>query len=251
MNTWVRRSLNVGALTAGALLASGAAGAAAQAGPSMTSTDNVGIGNGTQLLLPVQAPINICGNAVAVAGVAGAGCEGGSAASLDPEWGYDHYRRHSGGGPTMTSNGNVGILNGTQVYAPVQVPINACGNAVGVLGVAGAGCDGGADAEIGGDRPEQHYGKGKGKGHGKGKGNGHGKGYGGYEEAGHPEAEAAAGSSGGGGGTMLTSGNLGVLNGTQALVPVQIPINICGNAIAVLGSAEAGCQGGATATAAG
>jgi hypothetical protein len=248
MNTWVRRSLNVGALTAGALLASGAAGAAAQAGPSMTSTDNVGIGNGTQLLLPVQAPINICGNAVAVAGVAGAGCEGGSAASLDPEWGYDHYRRHSGGGPaampaaslrsdaTTSTDRNVGILNGTQVYAPVQVPINACGNAVGVLGVAGAGCEGGAEAELGGDRPEKHYGKGK----GKGKGKGHGKGHGGYEEAEHPDAEAVAASSGDA--TMITSGNVGVLNGTQALVPVQVPINVCGNAISVLGVAHAGCE---------
>jgi hypothetical protein len=227
MNTWVRRSLNVGALTAGALLASGAAGAAAQAGPSMTSTDNVGIGNGTQLLLPVQAPINICGNAVAVAGVASADCEGGSAASLDPEWGYDHYRRHSGGGPTMISNDNVGILNGTQVYAPVQVPINACGNAVGVLGVAGAGCEGGAEAELDDDRHRE------GKGHGKGKGNG------GYEEAERPKAEAVAASSGDA--TMITSGNVGVLNGTQALVPVQIPINVCGNAISVLGVAHAGC----------
>jgi hypothetical protein len=240
MNTWVRRSLNVGALTAGALLASGAAAGAAQAGPGMTSTDNVGIGNGTQLLLPVQAPINICGNAVAVAGVAGAGCQGGSAASLDPEWGYDHFRRHSG--PGLATNDNVGLLNGTQVYAPVQVPINACGNAVAVAGVAGAGCQGGADAALDGDRPGKHHGKGKGKGKGKG--------HGGYEDAEQPEAGAVA-SSGGDATAMsaashhsdatITSGNLGVLNGTQALVPVQIPINICGNAVSLLGVAGAGC----------
>lgn len=237
MKTWVRRSLNVGALTAGALLASGAAGAAAQADPTMTSTDNVGIGNGTQVLLPVQAPINLCGNAVGVLGAASAGCAGGSAASLDPEWGYHHYRQHAGGGPTMITTDNTGILNGTQVYAPVQVPINACGNAVAVAGVAGAGCEGGADADLDGDQPDHdrpdHADKPD-------------KGHGGYEPADLPKAELVATS--GGGTTMITSGNVGVLNGTQALVPVQIPINVCGNAIGVLGVANAACEGGASAT---
>ena len=30
--------------------------------------------------------------------------------------------------------------------------------------------------------------------------------------------------------------------------PISAPINVCGNAIAVLGSAQAGCKGGATVT---
>lgn len=236
MKTWVRHSLNVGALTAGALLASGAA---AHAQPTMLSTDNVGLLNGTQALIPIQAPINVCGNAVAVAGFAAAGCQGGSAAELDPEWSFRHFQ--------MVSSDNIGIGNGTQVFAPIQAPVDVCGNAVAVAGAATAGCEGGASADLDGEHESK--GKGHGKGHGYGKGHGKGKGHGpgsyGYEPATAPAAEVVATSAGDP--TMITSGNIGVLNGTQALVPIQIPINVCGNAIGVLGAATAGCEGGATA----
>ena len=44
-----------------------------------------------------------------------------------------------------------------------------------------------------------------------------------------------------------TSGNAGVGNGTQVVAPVQVPVNVCGNAIAVVGAAAARCQGGGRA----
>ena len=47
--------------------------------------------------------------------------------------------------------------------------------------------------------------------------------------------------------TYLTTNNYGILNGTQIVLPTQIPINICGNAIAILGGAFAHCGGGAIA----
>ena len=42
-----------------------------------------------------------------------------------------------------------------------------------------------------------------------------------------------------------TSGIGSVLGGNQVVVPISIPINVCGNAVAVLGLAGAGCKGGA------
>lgn len=45
-----------------------------------------------------------------------------------------------------TSSGNAGIGNGTQVQAPVQAPVNVCGNGV---GVAGAGVGGNGDCKAG------------------------------------------------------------------------------------------------------
>jgi len=45
------------------------------------------------------------------------------------------------------------------------------------------------------------------------------------------------------GGTNV--GNISILSGNTIDIPIAIPINVCGNAIAVLGVAEAGCQGGA------
>ncbi|GAB3220451.1 hypothetical protein GCM10027447_04860 [Glycomyces halotolerans] len=106
-------------------------------GTNMTSKRNVGLLNGTQLFAPVQAPVNVCGNAVAAGGIAGAECVGGASATLE------------GGDTNMTSTENVGIGNGNQVYAPIQAPVNICGNAVAVLGTATASCEGGASAEHG------------------------------------------------------------------------------------------------------
>lgn len=43
-----------------------------------------------------------------------------------------------------------------------------------------------------------------------------------------------------------TSGEGGVLSGNQVIVPITAPINVCGNAVAVVGGAVAGCRGGAS-----
>ncbi|WP_285578291.1 chaplin family protein [Actinoallomurus iriomotensis] len=43
-----------------------------------------------------------------------------------------------------------------------------------------------------------------------------------------------------------TSGDGSILGGNQVNVPISIPVNVCGNAIAVIGGARAGCRGGAS-----
>lgn len=43
-----------------------------------------------------------------------------------------------------------------------------------------------------------------------------------------------------------TDGRGGVLSGNQVIVPVSIPVDVCGNAIAIIGVSEAGCRGGAS-----
>lgn len=48
------------------------------------------------------------------------------------------------------TSGNGGVLSGNQVVAPISVPVNVCGNAVAVLGIANAGCVGGAGVHNGG-----------------------------------------------------------------------------------------------------
>lgn len=44
-----------------------------------------------------------------------------------------------------------------------------------------------------------------------------------------------------------TSGDGSILGGNQLVVPISIPVNVCGNAVAVVGGARAGCRGGASA----
>lgn len=44
---------------------------------------------------------------------------------------------------------------------------------------------------------------------------------------------------------VYNAGNVSVLSGNTVNIPVAIPVDVCGNAIAILGFAEASCRGGA------
>ena len=48
-------------------------------------------------------------------------------------------------------------------------------------------------------------------------------------------------------GNILGNGNIPILSGNNVQIPVQIPVDICGNALAILGFANASCVGGAAA----
>src|SRR5260370_14956110 len=47
------------------------------------------------------------------------------------------------------ASGNASVLSGNRVTAPVSVPADVCGNAGALLGIASAGCRGGAAAAAG------------------------------------------------------------------------------------------------------
>lgn len=286
MNTWVRKSFKVGVLSAGVLLFAGNAANAANlnsfgnsgllsgnqinlqaqapidvcgnaigvvgnasagceggswatlggdAGPDMNSFGNSGVLSGNQINAQIQAPIDVCGNAVGVFGNTQAGCKGGSWATLGGgddanEHSSHHYNKtwnhknkatgthtmkakpimahgtegHTLEGTNLNSFGNSGIGSGNQVNLGLQVPVDVCGNAIGIVGNAQASCEGGATA------------------------------------------------TGGTGDVSANSGfNSGILSGNQVNGLVQIPVNVCGNAIGLFGNVQAGCKGGSTATAGG
>jgi hypothetical protein len=48
------------------------------------------------------------------------------------------------GPPDVSTSGDASFLSGNEVQVPISVPINLCGNAIAVIGIAGAGCEGGA-----------------------------------------------------------------------------------------------------------
>jgi LPXTG-motif cell wall-anchored protein len=152
-----------------------------------------------------------------------------------------------------TTSGNNSILGGNQINAPISVPLNVCGNALALLGDAFGGCEGGASVNGG-----------SGSGHMTTSGN---NSIGGGNQLNAPvkvpvnicgNSAAALGtalagckggastSGGSGSGHMTTSGNHSILGGNQVNAPISVPVNICGNAAAVLGFAAAGCEGGAT-----
>ncbi|MEO3825743.1 chaplin family protein [Actinomadura sp. B10D3] len=139
-----------GALAIGAAFGSGPAGAATMHGGyggghdgkvRMETSHNFGILNGNQVFAPISIPVDVCGNAIAIAGISRAQCKGGAT-----------VKNPGGRNVKMKSAGNFGILNGNQVFAPISVPVNACGNAVGALGAAQAQCKGGATVKNPGGR---------------------------------------------------------------------------------------------------
>jgi hypothetical protein len=215
------------------------------------TSGNGSILGGNQLNAPINLPVNVCGNAVAVLGSAAAGCKGGATA-----W-TTAVIKHT---PSVVqgTSGDGSILGGNQVNAPVNLPIDVCGNAVALLGMADAGCKGGASVT-------------NSDGHGSGvvqHTSGDGSILGGNQVnapvkapvnvCGNSAAAAGSASSGCRGGASVTggtsrvvqhtSGDGSILGGNQFNTPVNAPIDVCGNAVAVLGSADAGCKGGATVT---
>ncbi|MBX6769665.1 MAG: DUF320 domain-containing protein, partial [Actinomadura rubrobrunea] len=159
----------------------------------------------------------------------------------------------SGGGQRTT--GTAGVGSGNQVNAPVSVPVDVCGNAI---GNALASCDGGATVRDGGS---DYYGYARQATSGAGavlSGN----------QANAPvaapvsicgNAGALIGQTGafcrggahtrtGSGGGQGTSGRNSVASGNQVHAPVKIPANVCGNAAALIGTAAAACKGTSVAT---
>jgi hypothetical protein len=102
-----------------------------------TTSGNGSVLGGNQISLPITVPVNLCGNAVAVLGVANAACQGGASVGTPASGGAS-----ASGGSTNpgTTSGSGSIGGGNQISVPITVPVNLCGNAVAVLGTATASC---------------------------------------------------------------------------------------------------------------
>lgn len=187
MHAYVRRGL-YGTLTAGGLLLLGAAAASAD------TTGDHSIAGGSQILAPVTAPASVHGNAVSVLGRSSTSSAAMGGAAQSPT-----ASRSAG----ATTSGSRGLASGTQVVAPVTVPVNLGGNAISVLGSSSTS---------------------------------------------KASTNAARTSGTDAGGTAAsTSGDGGAGSGTQVVAPVSAPLDVGGNAIAVLGrssSASAGPESG-------
>ncbi|MFK4689238.1 chaplin [Streptomyces pristinaespiralis] len=113
--------------------------------------------------------------------------------------------------------GSPGVLSGNGVQLPVHVPVNVCGNTVNVVGLlnpaAGNSCVNASHGENGG----------KG-GHGEegGQGGSHSDGAGSHNGGGaHADGE--------------TAHSPGVLSGNGVQLPVDVPVNVSGNSVNVVG----------------
>ncbi|WP_420706914.1 chaplin family protein [Streptomyces sp. NRRL F-2664] len=132
----------------------------------------------------------VAGGGLAVAGVSG----------------LAHADADAGG----TAERSPGLLSGNLVQLPVDVPVNACGNTVNVVGLlnpaAGNRC---ANASQGGGA---HAG----------------------QSTSH-RSTPAAGNGGGATADGRTNGSPGVLSGNGIQLPVDLPVNVSGNSVNVVG----------------
>ncbi|MGV9884035.1 chaplin [Streptomyces sp. NPDC003006] len=118
--------------------------------------DASGILSGNTVQAPVEVPVNVCGNSVNAVGAANPVADnscGNSSAPAEHHPGPSHRpsgpaatarAEHRTTGTTRTSGASAhgeavhssGALSGNNVMAPVKVPVNVCGNHVGVVSIA-------------------------------------------------------------------------------------------------------------------
>ena len=156
-------------------------------GQSATTDGSGGVASGNQIVVPVDAALDVCGNSVAVAGVSEAECT--SVVEVLEEEGSPETT-------TTTTDGSGGVASGNQIVLPVDAAIDICGNSVAILGGASAKCTTIINIIHASDANEA---------------------------------------------APTTDGSGGVASGNQVVVPVDAAVEICGNAVSVLGLAESSC----------
>ncbi|WP_323182558.1 chaplin [Streptomyces sp. NBC_00094] len=139
---------------------------------------------------------------------------------------------HADAGAQGAAVGSPGVISGNTVQLPVHVPVNVCGNTVNVIGLlnpaAGNSC-----ANTSPEPAPEPGGYGEEDG-----------GYGSHKDLpGTPRGgeqgggSHGGGSSNGGGSTAETStgGSPGVLSGNGLQLPIDLPVNVSGNSVNVVG----------------
>ncbi|MER6103151.1 chaplin [Streptomyces sp. NPDC001832] len=129
MRKALSKSVLVMAAASGILTAAGGY-AFADASADGAAIGSPGVGSGNTVQVPVHVPVNVCGNTVTVIGL------------LNPAFGNECENKggagNGNGGQGASAEGaatnSSGVLSGNVIQAPVDVPVNACGNSVNVIG---------------------------------------------------------------------------------------------------------------------
>ncbi|WP_326700698.1 chaplin [Streptomyces sp. NBC_01754] len=132
MRQVLNKSMIVMAAASGILTAAGGY-AHADASAEGAAVGSPGVGSGNAVQVPVHVPVNLCGNTVDVIALLNPAF-GNTCANVGPDEGD-----HRGGGPGAHAEAEAadspGVLSGNVVQAPVDIPVNACGNSVDIVGL--------------------------------------------------------------------------------------------------------------------
>lgn len=177
---------------AGGVLALSGGYAHADAGAAGTASGSPGVLSGNSVQVPIDIPVNVCGNSVSVGGLlnptsgndcgngsadsdrssgpqtrtmpggSGNGAQAGDTTATDgqdrhTEPGTGRHRAPGGASAEGVAQGSPGILSGNSIQAPIDIPVNLCGNSVTIGGLLnpafGNSCSN--DAEVPPPPPEE------------------------------------------------------------------------------------------------
>ena len=243
--TWVRKTLSIGVLAAGALLLGPAAAAQADGwndGIAQQSVGNFGVANGNQFAFPINMPVNECGNSTALGGISYAAAACTNAIGVDGRKSIVTKVRKSESFDSAKGFDSSKNLLGN----------NLLGNAAHQLA---HGSPAGHKPSFGHVSPDFGHGKqfnhvspswghiAPSFGH-VSPGLGQGMPSSGVDFGGH---NGHNGQSVGGDWDDIKQtsvGNFGYLNGNQVAAPINMPINVCGNSLSLLGASysQASCS---------
>ncbi|MFI6090285.1 chaplin family protein [Streptomyces sp. NPDC051218] len=137
MRQVTRKGLITVAAATGVLAISGGY-AQADSGARGGASDSPGVLSGNSVQLPVDVPVNVCGNSVNVVGVLNPAMGNNCANTSDDDG--SGPGKPSGGGSSADghTSDSPGVGSGNNVQLPVDVPVNVCGNSVTIGGLGNA-----------------------------------------------------------------------------------------------------------------
>ncbi|MGA5202415.1 chaplin [Streptomyces variegatus] len=124
----MRQTLSKGAFAAAAatgILSLYGSPALADSDASGVAKDSPGVLSGNSVQVPVDVPVNLCGNTVNV--IAALNTAFGNSCGNISHKSKDH---DAGADASAVVKGSPGVLSGNNVQVPLEVPVNACGNNV-------------------------------------------------------------------------------------------------------------------------
>ncbi|MGW1023317.1 chaplin family protein [Streptomyces sp. NPDC002577] len=140
MRQVTRKRLTLAAATG--VLAMTGGYAHADSGASGTASDSPGVLSGNSVQVPVDIPVNVCGNTVNVIGALNPAADNDCSNDSDDDGGNGDDQPSGGGSEAggHTSH-SPGVGSGNHVQVPVDVPVDVCGNSV-TIGGLGTGAGG-------------------------------------------------------------------------------------------------------------
>ncbi|HBF80364.1 MAG TPA: peptidase [Streptomyces sp.] len=133
MRQVLNKSMIVMAAASGILTAAGGY-AHADASADGAAVGSPGVGSGNAVQVPVHVPVNLCGNTVDVIALLNPAF-GNACANVSSDEGHDGGGSGSGAQAEAVAADSPGVLSGNAVQAPIDIPVNACGNSVNVVGL--------------------------------------------------------------------------------------------------------------------